>query len=106
MPEGGAVVVIASKARLGNQGAVRIEISDTGQGMDSRTLRRALDPFFSTRPSGTGLGLPIAGRILEAHGGKLEVRSRPNEGTTVTLLVPSKRAERHSEPRLAGLPRA
>ena len=82
MPSGGAIVVTAAKDRIDEAAGVRIEVADTGQGMDSRTLRRAMDPFFSTRPSGTGLGLPIAGRIVEAHGGRVDVHSRVGEGTT------------------------
>ena len=67
MPNGGVVVISVAKDASDGREAIRIDVSDRGQGMDSHTLHRALDPFFSTRPSGTGLGLPIAGRILEAH---------------------------------------
>jgi signal transduction histidine kinase len=106
MPEGGALLVVAARSRLGNQRAVRVEVADTGQGMDSRTARRALDPFFSTRPSGTGLGLAIAARIAEAHDGTLELRSRPGEGTTVTLVLPVRRAEKQRDSRISVAPRA
>jgi signal transduction histidine kinase len=91
MPEGGEIRIVASAARPAGVPGVRIEVSDTGQGMDSRTLHRAMDPFFTTRPSGTGLGLPITGRIIEAHGGEVDVRSRTGEGTTVSLFIPGKR---------------
>jgi signal transduction histidine kinase len=70
--------------------------------MDSHTLHRALDPFFTTRPSGTGLGLPITGRIVVAQGGEVDVRSRAGEGTTVSLFIPAKRVAGSSDPR--GLP--
>jgi signal transduction histidine kinase len=96
MATGGAVVITAIPNPAPDQPGVCIQVSDTGVGMDSRTLRRAMDPFFSTRPSGTGLGLPIAARILEAHGGRIEVHSRPGEGTTVTLYLPARRAEQRS----------
>ena len=46
------------------------------------------DPFFTTRPEGTGLGLAIAKRFIEQHQGRLELASRPGEGTTVTLWLP------------------
>ena len=92
MPEGGAVVLSAAREKAVGVLGVRIDVTDVGQGMDSRTLHRAMDPFFSTRPSGTGLGLPIAGRIVEAHGGKLDVHSRVGEGTTVTVFIPGKLA--------------
>jgi signal transduction histidine kinase len=52
--------------------------------------RRALDPFYTTRPSGTGLGLPIVQRIIEAHGGWLGIESAEGVGTIVTLGVPVK----------------
>jgi signal transduction histidine kinase len=67
---------------------VRIEVEDRGQGMDPEVKRRALDPFFTTRPSGTGLGLPIVQRIVEAHGGRLSIDSEEGSGTTVTVTIP------------------
>jgi signal transduction histidine kinase len=67
---------------------VRIEVEDSGQGMDPEVRRRALDPFFTTRPSGTGLGLPIVQRIVEAHGGRLTIDSAEGSGTTVTVTIP------------------
>lgn len=91
MPDGGTIMLRAAAARTVDVPGVRIEISDAGQGMDSHTLHRAMDPFFTTRPSGTGLGLPITGRIIEAHGGEVDVRSRTGEGTTVSLFIPAKR---------------
>jgi signal transduction histidine kinase len=91
MPDGGTITLRAAAARTVDVPGVRIEISDGGQGMDSHTLHRAMDPFFTTRPSGTGLGLPITGRIIEAHGGEVDVRSRTGEGTTVSLFIPAKR---------------
>lgn len=101
MPEGGVVTVSATKDASDGREAIRIDVRDHGQGMDSHTLLRALDPFFSTKPSGTGLGLPITGRIAEAHGGRIEVHSRVGEGTTVSLFIPTKRPEQrgHGERR-------
>jgi signal transduction histidine kinase len=96
MPDGGAITISVFRDASDGRDAIRIDVTDTGQGMDSHTLHRALDPFFSTRPSGTGLGLPIAGRIVEAHGGRIEVQSRVGEGTTVRLFIPTKRPEQRS----------
>jgi signal transduction histidine kinase len=96
MPDGGTITISVSRDASDGREAIRIAVNDTGQGMDSHTLHRALDPFFSTRPSGTGLGLPIAGRIVEAHGGRIEVQSRVGEGTTVSLFIPTKRPEQRS----------
>ncbi len=103
--DGATVKIAVSPDLLEGVPAVRIDVIDGGHGMDPETARRALDPFFSTRPSGTGLGLPIAARIAEAHDGTLAIHSTPGEGTTVSLVFPSKRPERHSEPRLSLEPR-
>ncbi|MEM7247123.1 MAG: PAS domain S-box protein [Acidobacteriota bacterium] len=65
-----------------------VRITDGGQGMDAETVDRVLEPFFTTRHRGTGLGLPIAMRTAEAHGGRLELASAPGEGTCVTLRLP------------------
>ena len=99
LPNGGAVVVSARRGHVGGEAGAVIEVSDEGSGMDSQTLRRAMDSFFSTRPSGTGLGLPIVGRIADAHGGRVEVTSRVGEGTAVVLFIPDKRPDsRAAEP--------
>lgn len=88
MPSGGQLTVRLARDESAQQPTVCIEISDTGHGMESQVLERAVDPFFTTRPSGTGLGLPIVERILEAHAGRVEISSQPNEGTTVRLFIP------------------
>ena len=64
------------------------EITDSGTGMDTNTRQRMFDPFFSTRFTGRGLGLAVVTGIVKAHNGALTVKSRPKEGTTVTLLLP------------------
>ena len=89
MPEGGTTRVILAPSSVGGDNAVCIEVQDSGHGMDDKVISRAMDPFFTTRPSGTGLGLSIVQRIMEAHGGSVQLRSRPGEGTTVTLLIPT-----------------
>lgn len=68
--------------------ATAIDVVDRGHGMDTPVLQRALHPFFTTRPSGTGLGLPIVQRFVEAHGGDLRLTSHPGSGTTATLRIP------------------
>jgi signal transduction histidine kinase len=71
-------------------GFVTIIIQDTGAGMAPETLARAMEPFFTTRPSGAGkgLGLSIARRFARQAGGSLEMTSQPGEGTTVHLRLP------------------
>jgi signal transduction histidine kinase len=67
---------------------VVIEISDTGVGMDLEALARIFEPYFSTKATGTGLGLTIAKRNVESNGGKIAVTSAKGVGTTVTLTFP------------------
>jgi two-component system sensor histidine kinase AtoS len=67
---------------------VRVLIQDTGKGIEGELLDRIFEPFFSSRPDGTGLGLPIARRIARAHGGDLSVESKAGAGTTLTVRVP------------------
>jgi nitrogen fixation/metabolism regulation signal transduction histidine kinase len=68
--------------------AVIIEARDTGAGMDEEALSRVFEPYFSTKTTGTGLGLPIARRNIELSGGSIEVESRKGEGTLVRLHLP------------------
>ncbi len=66
----------------------RIEVCDTGPGIAAAQLSRIFDAYYSTKKGGTGLGLPMARRIVSAHSGSIEVRSTPGEGTTSTILLP------------------
>jgi signal transduction histidine kinase len=74
-------------ARVEN-GDVVIDVEDTGVGMDDEALARVFEPYFSTKSTGTGLGLPIAKRNIELSGGSVSVRSRKDAGTTVTIRLP------------------
>ncbi len=84
MPGRGTLTVIARP----DNGAVRIRVSDTGAGMDPEALARAFEPYFSTKATGTGLGLPIAKRNVEINGGTISVVSERDRGTTVELTLP------------------
>ena len=70
---------------------VVIRMTDTGVGMDEEALARVFEPYFSTKTSGTGLGLPIARRNVELSGGNIAVASAKGQGTTVTLRLPRAR---------------
>jgi signal transduction histidine kinase len=69
-------------------GCTRISIRDTGPGIPPDKLRQVFEPFYSTKPGGTGLGLPIAQRIVAEHGGRLVIESVPGAGTTATVILP------------------
>lgn len=88
MRDGGTIRVTIQDDLHSTVPSALIAISDQGEGMAPEVQRRALDPFFTTRPSGTGLGLPIVQRIVEAHGGEVAIDSTRDGGTTVTLSVP------------------
>lgn len=70
-----------------------IEIEDDGKGMTADELGRIFIPFFTTRPSGTGLGLATVHRIVDAHGGSIRVASEPGAGSRFTIVLPTPRAE-------------
>jgi signal transduction histidine kinase len=84
MPGAGALTIGARAS----DSAVRIRVSDTGVGMDPEALARAFEPYFSTKTTGTGLGLPIAKRNVELSGGTIAVSSERGKGTTVELTLP------------------
>jgi len=69
-------------------GMLRIEVLDRGQGMNDAVLTNALVPFYSTKRSGTGLGLALAREIAEAHGGRITLGNREGGGLTVALILP------------------
>jgi signal transduction histidine kinase len=71
------------------QDVLRIEVMDRGQGMNEAVLTNALVPFYSTKRSGTGLGLALAREIAEAHGGRITLGNRDGGGLTVTLILPA-----------------
>lgn len=65
-----------------------VEVSDNGRGISEEDLSRVFNPFFTTRPGGTGLGLPAVRRIARAHGGRVEVSSSPGKGSTFSIYLP------------------
>jgi CheY-like chemotaxis protein len=73
---------------------VRVEVRDSGLGIEPEHLARVFDPFFTTKPvgQGTGLGLFVCKRIVHEHGGRIEVQSRPGLGTSFSVILPAQAA--------------
>jgi nitrogen fixation/metabolism regulation signal transduction histidine kinase len=69
-------------------GGWRLQVQDRGTGMSEEVLRNALLPFYSTKPSGAGLGLTVCREVIDAHGGRLSLANRPGGGLVVTLWIP------------------
>jgi signal transduction histidine kinase len=92
MPQGGKMHVSTSLRRSTRRGAaaafLEIRFRDTGVGISLGDQRNLFIPFFTTKERGTGLGLPISQRIIENHGGTIEVRSMTGTGSTFTVLLP------------------
>ncbi len=98
MPEGGRLSLLAERVAEGGDGQwLRIAVEDEGIGMDEATQARLFSPFFTTKDSGTGLGLLSCQRIVESLGGEIRVRSTPGEGTCFELLLPPYRDESEAE---------
>ena len=87
MPHGGQLVARTRLTRIG----VALDLIDTGCGMDDKTALHMFDAFYSTKSGGSGLGLPTARKIIEAHGGRIDVQSAVGHGTKFTLEFPTPR---------------
>jgi signal transduction histidine kinase len=88
MPEGGELrVTMAVAARR-----LVVRVNDTGEGIAAADLGQIFEPFFSTKSGGTGLGLALVHRIVQDHGGEIDVQSRPGTGTTFTITLPAAHA--------------
>jgi signal transduction histidine kinase len=85
MPEGGRLTI---STRL-EDGQVQIAVRDSGPGIPEELQERIFEPFFSTKASGTGLGLPLVREIALAHGGDLRLRNAPGGGACFTLTLPA-----------------
>jgi PAS domain S-box-containing protein len=90
-PEGGRLKVSTARIASGSTvpAGVCISFADSGSGITSDVLPHVFDPFYSTKPQGLGLGLYITHKIVEAHGGRIDVSSRPGEGTVFSVWLPA-----------------
>jgi two-component system sensor histidine kinase HydH len=85
MPSGGEITLLARA----EPDYVILDLIDTGRGMAPEVLAKAFRPFYSTRGGGTGLGLPTTRKIIEAHGGSIDVQSEVGRGTKFTIRLPA-----------------
>jgi two-component system nitrogen regulation sensor histidine kinase NtrY len=85
MAEGGTLRVRTAPEAPG----VRVEVEDTGPGLDEKERTRLFTPYYTTKRGGTGLGLAIVQGVISDHGGRVQVKSEPGRGTTFTLLLPA-----------------
>jgi two-component system sensor histidine kinase AtoS len=92
MQKGGTLIIrtsqVEQKIKEERQTMVRIDIEDSGKGIDQNNLERIFNPFFTTKSDGVGLGLSISSRLIEENGGKMEVESSISKGTKFSLYLP------------------
>ena len=88
MPEGGRLSIRLTE----NEEGVQIEVADTGQGVPATVQSRIFDPYFTTRPHGTGMGLPVSEKIVRQHGGNIDFTSN-STGTVFSISLPWEAAE-------------
>jgi signal transduction histidine kinase len=89
MPGGGTIRITAATGTGADATGIVVQIADTGVGIPEHVMPSVFDPFFTTRPEGTGLGLAVAKRFIEQNGGRLEIASTPGVGTTIRLWLPA-----------------
>jgi signal transduction histidine kinase len=89
MPDGGTIRVSASSMRVDDRCFVDLAVKDEGAGIPADIMPRLFDPYFTTRPDGTGLGLAVADRIVTDHGGSILTTSDLGIGTTMTVRLPA-----------------
>lgn len=95
MPDGGTLSVKTSYDA--GEDAIRIEISDTGKGIDKAIMDKIFQPFFTTRSKGTGLGLAMSKQLIEQHGGAITAENRPEGGSTFRITLPVVKEEEVQE---------
>jgi len=86
MPGGGTLTL--NTACSTDKRSIKIEISDSGEGISDKEMNKIFQPFFTTKSKGTGMGLAITRRIVEEHGGSISVNSEYGRGTTFTIILP------------------
>ncbi|MCU0821322.1 MAG: ATP-binding protein, partial [Spirochaetes bacterium] len=83
----GSISITVKKTGTGDK--VQIKIKDDGIGIESEALPKVFSPLYTTKKNGTGLGLGICKQIIEQHGGEIDLQSKPQSGTIVTVTLPT-----------------
>ncbi|HCL90735.1 MAG TPA: hypothetical protein DHW70_05385, partial [Candidatus Atribacteria bacterium] len=90
IPKKGEIKIKTEKALLKGESAIKLIIEDSGIGIPEKDFTQIFDPFFSTKEKGSGLGLSIAYKLIEAHRGEIKVESKEGEGTKFVIFLPQK----------------
>jgi signal transduction histidine kinase len=99
MPRGGMLKVSAFKTSVGEQRGWAVRFTDTGPGLPPEDIDRVFDPFFTAKEGGTGLGLAMVARIVEAHDGSVDAGNAPEGGAVFTVSIPAGGAGSRGESR-------
>jgi two-component system sensor histidine kinase HydH len=92
--EGGSVSIKLSNPEANS---VKVEVTDSGCGIDAGDISKVFEPYFSTKDTGTGLGLAIVKKAVDDHGGTISVASKKGSGTTFTIILPAKESRYATE---------
>ena len=84
-PDAGLLTIASDRTDQG----LRLQMTDTGPGIDEEKAKKIFEPFYTTKTGGLGLGMPYAKKIIEQHGGTISLNSRPGEGTTISVVLPA-----------------
>jgi len=93
MPEGGSLVISGQLVVSSEQEFVALSVRDTGVGIPLENMKKLFEPLFTTKATGIGLGLAVSKKLAEANGGRIEVQSEPEKGSTFTVFLPLERRE-------------
>lgn len=89
MQDGGTLSLMTKSMIHHNKEVIEIDITDTGSGIEENDLKKVFEPFFTTKAKGTGLGLTIIGRIVDGYGGRIQIKSKIDQGTVCKVWLPT-----------------
>jgi len=90
-PDGSVTITVSlEEAKANGPGSIELSFSDSGPGIDADKMERIFEPFYTSKEGGTGLGMAITRKIIEGHGGRIEVMSEPGAGADFRIHLPVK----------------